>query len=205
MTQPAKAPEVQTDYSSESLFRGSKPEWGGNLADGFVFDVESAFSYFERVKDKRKARGLQYPLAAVLTLCVLGKLSGQTTPAEIADWVRYRAEWLCERLGLTQRIPKGTFGVKKTGQVKMPCAGSYSRILSTSMDTDDLEQVTQAFFAAQSADTHVVEVCLDGKKIRGTISADKPNGEYLLAAYLPGAGVVLMQVLIKAGEGERVN
>ena len=84
----------------------------------------------------------------------------------------------------------------------MPCAGSYSRILSQGLDADDLEQVTRAFFAAQTTGSTAIEACIDGKKIRGTITADKPNGEYLLAAYLPGEGVVLMQVLIKAGEGE---
>lgn len=189
MNQQTKAPEVQKDYSSER-------DQGSEQTDGYLFDVESAYAYFEQVKDKRKAQGLQYPLAAVLTMCVLGKMSGQNTPVAIADWVRYRAEWLCDSLKLKRRI------VKKTGQVKMPCAGSYSRILSRGMEADDLEQVTQAFFASQSASSAAVEVCLDGKKIRGTITADKPNGEYLLAAYLPGAGVVLMQVLIKAGEGE---
>lgn len=161
-----------------------------------MFDVGSAYSYFEQVKDKRKAQGLQYRLAAVLTLCVLAKLSGENTPAGIADWVRYRAEWLCESLGLKRRR------VKKTGEIKMPCAGSYSRILSKGLDAENLEKVTQAFFAMQSADSNAIEVGIDGKKIRGTISAEKPNGEYLLAAYLPGAGVVLMQILIQAGEGE---
>ena len=38
--------------------------------------------------------------------------------------------------------------------------------------------------------------------MRGTITANKPEGDYLLAAYMPGAGIVLMQVLIKAGDGE---
>ena len=193
MKQQDQTPEAQAKYSSEH------DKWAG-LADGFMFDVGSAYAHFEQVKDKRKAQGLQYPLAAVLTMGVLGKLSGENTPAGIADWVRHRGEWLSGCLGLKRRI------VKKTGQLKMPCAGSYSRILSKGMDADDLEKVTQAFFGLQSAESSVVEICIDGKKIRGTITTDKPNGEYLLAAYLPGVGsgcgVVLMQVLIKAGEGE---
>ena len=188
MKQQDKTPEAQREYSSE------QDQWAG-LSEGFMFDVGSGYSYFEQVKDKRKAQGLQYPMAAVLTLCVLAKLSGENTPAGIADWVRYRAGWLSESLGLKRRV-------KKTGQIKMPCAGSYSRILGQGLDADNLEEVTRAFFGAQSANSAAIEVCIDGKKIRGTITADKPNGEYLLAAYLPGAGVVLMQVLIKAGEGE---
>jgi predicted transposase YbfD/YdcC len=189
MKQQDKTPEAHGEYSSEG------DQWAG-LRDGFMFDVGSAYSYFEGVKDKRKAQGLQYPMAAVLTLCVLAKLSGENTPAGIADWVRYRAEWLGQSLGLKRRM------VKKTGQIKMPCAGSYSRILSKGLDAENLEQVTQAFFGMQSVNSASIEVCIDGKKIRGTITAEKPNGEYLLAAYLPGAGVVLMQILIKAGEGE---
>ena len=185
MKQQTKAPETRAEYSIE--------EEGD---ERYLFEVNSAYAYFEGVKDKRKARGRQYPLAGVLTMCMLGKLSGENTPAGIADWVRYRAEWMCETLGLKQRI------VKKTGQLKMPCAGSYSRILNTALDADELEKVSGKFFAEQSVSATAIEICIDGKKIRGTITPDKPNGEYLLAAYSPGAGVVLMQVLIKAGEGE---
>src|SRR5206468_12324993 len=47
-----------------------------------------------------------------------------------------------------------------------------------------------------------VEMGIDGKKIRGTVTAATPNGVYLLAAYLPGAGVVVMQVRVPAGAGE---
>ena len=185
MKQKTESPEWQTKYSADE-----------NAESGFVFDVESAYSYFERVKDRRKARGLQYPLAVVLILCILAKLSGENTPAGIGDWARLRAELLCDRLGIKRRI------VKKTGKLKMPCAGSYSRILSKSMDANELEMVSKEYFGAQPSAATAIEICIDGKKVRGTITADKPEGDYLLAAYMPGAGIVLMQVLIKAGEGE---
>ena len=70
------------------------------------------------------------------------------------------------------------------------------------MDADELEAVSRKFFGAQPATATAIEICIDGKKVRGTITADKPEGDYLLAAYMPGAGVVLMQLIIKAGEGE---
>jgi hypothetical protein len=56
--------------------------------------MNSAYASFEQVKDKRKARGKQYSLAGILTVCLLGKLRGENTPAGIADWARERAEWL---------------------------------------------------------------------------------------------------------------
>jgi predicted transposase YbfD/YdcC len=185
MKQQTESPEQQTEYKANELGES-----------GFIVDVGSLYAIFEGMKGRRKARGLQYPLAAVLTLSVLAKLSGQNTPAGIADWVRLRAEWLCERVGIKLRR------VKASGKLKMPCAGSYSRIMSKCMDADDLERVSSAFSKAQPSSGTAIEVCIDGKKIRGTVTADNPNGDYLLAAYLPGAGVVVMQVLIKAGEGE---
>ena len=69
MKQQAKAPEAQCDYSIKSMPTDEA---------GFVFDVGSAYAYFEQIKDKRKARGRQYALAAVLTLCVLGSWADRT-------------------------------------------------------------------------------------------------------------------------------
>jgi hypothetical protein len=74
--------------------------------------------------------------------------------------------------------------------------------LSKSMDADNLEMLAKEYFGSLPAAQTAVEICIDGKKVRGTITANKPDGDYLLAAYMPGAGVVLMQVLIKPGEGE---
>jgi hypothetical protein len=185
MTQKTESPEWQPQYRPDE-----------DCETGFMFDIESAYAFFEQVKDKRKARGRQYPLAIVLVMCLLAKLSGQNTPVGIADWVRLRAEFFCDKLGIKRRI------VKKNGRLKMPCAGSYSRILSKSMDADNLEMLAKEYFGSLPAAQTAVEICIDGKKVRGTITANKPDGDYLLAAYMPGAGVVLMQVLIKPGEGE---
>lgn len=174
-----------------------------------VWDVGSSFAHFAQIKDKRDARGLQYSVAMMLTLTMLAKLGGQNTPAGIADYIRHRGEWLSEMLaclGIKCRR-------KRDGRIKLPCAGSYSRILSTAFAAADLEQVAHQFMTCQADQANPqanptgsagigVEICIDGKKIRGTVSAVQPNGIYLLAAYQPSLGVVLMQVLIQPGEGE---
>jgi hypothetical protein len=56
MNKQTESSEPQARYSLD-----------GFLETGFMFDVKSAYAYFEREKDKRKARGLQYPIPAVLT------------------------------------------------------------------------------------------------------------------------------------------
>jgi hypothetical protein len=46
-----------------------------------------------------------------------------------------------------------------------------------------------------------IQVCLDGKTLRGTIPAGQSQGVHLMAAYLPKQGVVLMQMEV----GEKTN
>jgi DDE_Tnp_1-associated len=45
---------------------------------------------FELVKDGRKAKGKRYPLALLLTLILLGKLSGEKQTNGIVDWIKER-------------------------------------------------------------------------------------------------------------------
>ena len=40
-------------------------------------------------------------------------------------------------------------------------------------------------------------IAIDGKTVRGTITAEDPFGLHLLAAYLPGEGIVLMQMIVE--------
>ena len=53
-------------------------------------------------------------MALILTLIVLAKLAGMTTPGAIAEWVRLRAGWLRKVLPVRRK----TF----------PCAATYSNV-----------------------------------------------------------------------------
>ena len=47
-------------------------------------------------------------------------------------------------------------------------------------------------------------ISIDGKTLRGTILSGEGRGVHLLAAYLPGSGLVLMQVAVDSKENEIV-
>ena len=51
-------------------------------------DAQSVYRAFEQVSDGRHKRGVRYSVALLLTLIVLAKLAGMTTPLAIAEWVR---------------------------------------------------------------------------------------------------------------------
>jgi len=66
-------------------------------------DALSVYRAFEQVEDGRHTRGVRYSVALILTLIVLSKLAGMTTPAAIAEWVRLRAKWLSQVLPTTRK------------------------------------------------------------------------------------------------------
>jgi len=152
-------------------------------ATGFIFDIGSLYAYFVRLTDPRKRRGLRYSLANLLALVILAKLCGQDKPYAIADWVKNRSELLIEALQLKRP--------------SLPHHSTYRRILESSVDGEEFEQLLHDFMSQLPQMGQSVVIAVDGKSVRGTITAEDPFGLHLLAAYLPGEGVVLMQMVVE--------
>src|SRR5258708_3349672 len=75
-------------------------------ATEFVVSLGSLYSYLAKLTDRRKRRGVRYPLATILVLVVLAKLCGQYKPYGIADWAQQRRSFLVEALRLKHgRLP----------------------------------------------------------------------------------------------------
>ena len=58
------------------------------------------------------------------------------------------------------------------------------------------------FFAGGPRDGQWVQVTIDGKTLRGSIPAGQTRGVHLMAAYVPGEGVVMAQVEVGGKENE---
>ena len=152
-----------------------------------LFDVGSLYAQLHELKDRRKPRGIRYPLVAVLVMMVMAKLCGEDTPSGIADWVKYRAESLVELLKLKRKT--------------MPHHSTYRRMEAEVIDPEELEQVVSAVLAGKKFFGKQVLVSIDGKVLRGTLD-EAQNGTYLLAAYLPSEGLVLMEIALEGKGGE---
>ena len=155
---------------------------------GCVFEVGSLYAHFAELADKRAARGKRYALALVLVLWVLAKLSGEDRPYGIAQWVRMRGKALREALGLRHE--------------RLPSHNTYRRVLGEGVEQSELQQKVSLFLTQGTAAGQSVLVSLDGKTLRGTIPMGQTQGVHLLAAYLPGEGIVLMQVAVGCKENE---
>jgi len=152
-------------------------------AEGQIISIENLHRYLKRVSDTRKRRGIRYRLEIILVLFILAKLCGQNKPSGIADWAQQRNGYLTEALGLERK--------------SLPHHSTYRRILTDVVDGDELEQVIAEYLAKLPNRGQEVVIAMDGKTVRGTITLEDAFGLHLLAAYLPGEGIVLMQMVVE--------
>jgi predicted transposase YbfD/YdcC len=164
----------------------------------------SVYRTLEQVTDGRHKRGVRYSVALVLTLILLAKLAGMTTPLAIAEWVRLRADWL-HRVLPTQR---------KT----FPCAATYSHVLRAVDAAEVNALLTQTLtrvratercgdepsrLVGQAEREEHVHVALDGKTLRGTLGHEPADQRPLhqLALYETRTGLLLKEQVT----GEKQN
>ena len=155
---------------------------------GILFDVNSLYARLQTLSDKRKRRGIRYSLVLVLMIILLAKTCGENHPSGIAEWAKHRSAQLV-----------GWFKLKRQ---KMPDDMTYRRILADIVNVEELERMSSAYLSGMSKIGRQVLVAIDGKVLRGTLD-DKQHGTYLLAAYLPREGIVLMEVAID-GKGSEI-
>jgi predicted transposase YbfD/YdcC len=155
---------------------------------GTIVNLSSLYARFQRLPDKRKAKGKRYALATILVGMFLAKLCGEDKPSGIAEWVALRGEWIAKVLGLKRKA--------------MPSHHTYRRVLADILDVQDLEALVRDHYRHHGEAGYHVVISMDGKIIRGTLQAEVQDGLCLLAIFLPGEGVTLAQLAIERGQNE---
>ena len=152
-------------------------------SQGVIFSLSSLYVYLLRIHDQRKRRGIRYSLVSLLVMLILAKLCGQDKPYAIADWAQNHSEFLVEGLHLKRS--------------RMPHHSTYRRILESVLDPGEFERLMNDFIQHCPAVGQAVVIAIDGKTLRGTITREDPFGLHMLAAYLPGEGIVLFQMVVE--------
>lgn len=160
-------------------------------SEGMVYELDSLYAYLERVSDPRKPKGVRYRLATVLVLMLLAKLAGQSHPTGMAEWIAHRQAGLIQFLKLPRK--------------RLPHHCTLRRILAD-LEPEIFEDVMGRYQRSRMDRFGLQEIVIsiDGKSLRGTIRRGEGRGVHLLAAYLPIAGLVLMEVAVDSKENEIV-
>lgn len=117
---------------------------------------------FSKLPDRRKPRGLQHPLPAILSLCLVALLNGCKNPTQIFVFGKSRAG-LLSRLGF--RPPKQRRGPKPEGGISCPNEDTIAATLRR-VTPDEFNSCIGAWLAGQLPAR--VEAACDGKALRGT-------------------------------------
>lgn len=160
----------------------------------FTIDIADVHAQLQAVPDQRKRRGVRYPLAVLLTIALIVKLSGYSQLRALAEWARERAVELA-----------ALFGLERT---TMPHPTTWSRVLSCAVAATAIEQATTRLLApppsAEVPARASRPIALDGKTLCGTIPAGSSQGVHLLSAYDVTEGRVLEQGAVASKENEIV-
>lgn len=155
---------------------------------GTVINLGSLYACFQRLTDKRKAKGKRYALATILLGIFLAKLCGEDKPSGIAEWVALRGEWIAGVLSLKRK--------------EMPSHHTYRRILAEVVDAEEMERLVWERHRRHGESGYHVVIAIDGKVCRGTVDLDVSDGLCLLAAFLPGEGITLAQIALESQQNE---
>lgn len=156
-----------------------------------ALDLTWLYAQLQQLPDRRAARGVRYPLPMLLLIALLAKLSGHHQVRAIADWAALRAT----ELAGVFRFPRAT----------MPHPTTWSRVLGKAVDVAALEHLLAQVLHPDDGVVPArasIALALDGKTLRGTIPLGHTQGVHLIAAYLPHAGVTLVQLQVAAKENE---
>jgi len=161
--------------------------WQGVSETGIVYEIGSLYSRFEQMRDPRKARGKRYSLVTLVVLIFLGKLSGQDSPVEIADWAANHAEELAELL----QLPR----------CWMPHHNTIRRVYQSILSEDEFDQMAQEYSQQEHAGQREV-LALDGKTLRGTGISGHKEHDHILSLYGVESQHVLAQAMVDRKENE---
>jgi hypothetical protein len=153
-----------------------------------MVDMGSLYDFLSRLEDRRDSRGIRYKLVNILIFALLSKLAGEDRLTGISEWVWHRKEALAKALGLKRP--------------QAPHRTTYGRVLGGTLEVEELAAAVGNFFAGGSGDGQLVQIAIDGKTLRGSIPWGQSRGVHLMAAYIPGEGVVLAQVEVEGKENE---
>ena len=155
-----------------------------------MINVTDLLACFQTVPDQRKRRGVRYPLAVLLTIAVLAKLSGQSQIHALAGWASARTLELATLFDLPR--------------ARMPHPTTWARVLGYGATATAVEAALQPLLTPPLPEVPLRasrHVALDGKTLRGTVTATT-RGVHLLSAYHVAQGTTLRQIAVGAKANE---
>lgn len=132
--------------------------------DSSVTHTISLWDALASVPDHRRAEGKRYPLASLLLIAIAAMLAGRRDQLGIVRWGR--------------RLSRETLQAIGIGRDRVPAPSVWCELFQE-LDVTALEQALGDWVRGEASPGHVA---IDGKRLRGSATAQAP-GTHLLAAF----------------------
>lgn len=146
----------------------------------------SLWEALQSVPDHRRAAGRRYRLRAVLCIGVAAILAGRTSLAGIARWGRKLNREALRLLGIWRG--------------KSPCHATFHYVFRD-LDIAALETALAEWVRGAEGCPEPAQVCVDGKRLRGSRAGECP-GVHLLSAYCEAVKGVLGELAVPPESNE---
>lgn len=174
-------------------------------AESVAIEEESLYIEFEKVKDRRKAKGKRYPIAFVLTLVLLGKMAGQKSISGIRDWIEAREKHLRKKLNWWKGFPVNT-----TYTDVLACCDPeevvevIKSVIAKARAKEECGTEPSRLVAYKEEGENLIHTAMDGKTMRGTLHHARENQPpvHLLALYEVETGITMAQETVESKENE---
>ena len=169
-------------------------------------DEASLYKEFEKVKDGRGRKGRRYPLALILTLILLGKLSGQAEIDNIIAWINERKSSLKQLLNWPKAFPSlKTYSYALSKCDHREVAKAIAQVIMKARAAEQCGEEPSRLVAQQrKADENLIHTAVDGKVMRGTLKHEREDQPpvHLLSFYECESGIVLDQFVVDSKKNE---
>src|SRR6266581_3441004 len=166
---------------------------------------ESLYQAFEKVRDGRGKKGVRYPLALLLTLLLLGKMSGETTVKGIVNWIDLRKRDVKKLLNWPKRFPsrktyEQALSVCDDKEIVEAIAGVIAKARATEKCGDEPSRLV----VQREDERKMNHLAADGKTLRGTLkhAEESMPSVHILTLYDCDTGITIQQYVYKNNKSE---
>ena len=146
--------------------------------DSIATPTNSLWDALASVPDHRRAEGKRYPLASLLLIAVAALLAGRRDQLGIVRWGRRLNHETLQAIGI--------------GRGRVPAPSVWCELFQQ-LDVSTLERALGGWVTGETPP--VGHVAIDGKRLRGSATADAP-GTHLLAAFSASLQGVIGQLRV---------
>ena len=173
--------------------------------EAVALDPASLYKALEKVQDRRKKKGVRYPLAFILTLIIIAKMAGETEIDGIVYWIELRKGELRRLLNWPKDFPSNRTYTRALAICDdKEIAETISGVIEKARAVEKCENEPSRLVLQKEEEEKMNHLAADGKTLRGTLNHAEETmpSVHILTLYDCDTGITIQQYVYKNNKSE---